>query len=190
MTQFGGDVSKPDKINLGLPGVTGIFPTNGDPTKRGVVKGNGDFSNIETTPLGLFVGDGSSETIDDFFEASGNGTSQVSGTRTVNSADHIRKYAELSSGDGIDNPDGDLNRYTNPSGALVTSTSGLELLRDGRYIQSDGTIIHFPSGTARSVYQIISGSGDRAAKLNHELGQTYTFKVGGSNSTIELPKRT
>lgn len=159
----------------------------------GAVKTGGTNSKMDAVPIYRdrnFTGD--SDLIGEaFLAASGDTATTVDGTTNFEpaAATHIRKGAnvEIKEGTAINKPYGATNRIL--SGHEV-EVSGLNLLRDGRYVDSDGNILAHPTGVWTDDHERIDGSGDYGAKTRFEYGTDFHVRYGASTSRKTLPPRT
>lgn len=122
----------------------------------------------------LFAGSGS-------YASSADGNSMFLSDPT-----EFRKLAEINVANEINDTLGDLNRGLE---YREVTTSGLDQLRDGRYIDSNGVIWAHPTGFLAVTPEIVDNLGDTAAKTRSESPQSYFYKMAATDVEKTLPNR-
>lgn len=154
----------------------------------GAVKTGGTVhTGLARIPLPLQVDIYIDPAVEGLISGSGSYTTPADGTTfDLNDPTQLRKKVELNNANEINDTLGDLNRGLD---YREVTTSGLEQLRDGRYVDSLGSIYAHPSGHTLVSPEIIDGLGDTAAKTRDEASQSYFYKMGGTQVEKTLPSR-
>lgn len=155
----------------------------------GAIKAGGTVhSSLTVVPLPLQqeITDDSAQRF--FVAGSGDFTTPTDTSEGFNLSDptHFRKSVEINSANGMNGNLGELHRITSYK---EVTTSGLEQLRDGRWVDSLGNIYAHPSGFTDVNPEIIGGLGDTSAKTKDEAAQSYFYRVGSLAVEKDLPER-
>lgn len=108
------------------------------------------------------------------------------GSALVGDADYVGKFVSDTPGDLIQEQLGGIHRRLD---IREPAFSDFTLLRDGRWVDTDGNIYNHPTGVKTSDAEIVDGGLDLAARTRSEGPENYTVSVGGNPTNQNVPAR-